>query len=219
MGTETTHCRVGPQGSPCSTRWAACAAPHTRDKRRFFYHGRPGASGADRCHSPGGQSRGPGCRIAPIEQHTQIIGRYFRRHPPQQAPTAVGPRILASTTLPHGGTGRFDHLAGGTPPASLGTRRRVGQRADIGSVCGRPVCEPLLSPEAAIAQDGCVRRRPTTGQHGHPVRGRCHRGLVRLRGTRPVPPGPPARVLKRHSATQRSWTLPEARVHPVATPS
>jgi hypothetical protein len=23
MGTETTHCRVGPQGMTCSTRWAA----------------------------------------------------------------------------------------------------------------------------------------------------------------------------------------------------
>jgi hypothetical protein len=92
--------------------------------------------------------------------------------PPQEAPTGMGARILAPKTLTQVGQGRFDHLACRTPPASLGTRRRFGARVDMDGVCGRPVCQPLRAPEAAIAQDGRVRRRTTTGQNGQPFRGR-----------------------------------------------
>src|SRR5262249_32869844 len=130
----------------------------------------------------------------------------------------MGVRILEPKTLAQVGKGGFDHLACRTPPASLGTRRCGGEWADMGGVPGRPVCEPCLAPEAAIAQDGFLRWRTTTGQHGHPFRGRRYCGLVRRRVKRAVYPRDSARVLKRNSATQRSWTLPEARAHPVATP-
>ena len=70
-------------------------------------------------------------------------------------------------------------------------RRRFGQRATMGGVRGRPVWQPILSPEAARAQERLVRHRTRTGPHRQPFRGRCHRGVVGLRSTRPWHSGAP----------------------------
>jgi hypothetical protein len=100
----------------------------------------------------------------------------------------------------------------GTPQScqrdSMGEQRKLGRnpstsRADSPRSTRplrRPGCQPILSPEAAIAQARLLQHRTSTGQHCHPCRGRCHRGLVGLRIKRPLHSG----ALSTGTAEQRS---------------